>query len=141
MTKSRALIALLATSALTLAACGKDKSIDSEMSASLTQPVAQVALKIQKEEPGKRTGEEIVTKVCGACHSSGALNAPKTGDADAWAPRIAKGFDALIQTATTGINNMPPKGGATDLTDKELARAVAYLANQSGASFDAPPVE
>jgi len=141
MTKSRALIALLAASALTLAACGKDKSIDSEMSASLTQPVAQVALKIQKEEPGKRTGEEIVTKVCGACHSSGALNAPKTGDNGAWAPRIAKGFDALIQTATTGINNMPPKGGATDLTDKELARAVAYLANQAGAKFEAPPVE
>jgi len=140
MTKTRALIALSAV-ALTLAGCGNDKSIDPEMSASLTQPVAQVVLKVQKEEPGKRTGEEIVTKVCGACHASGALNAPKTGDADAWAPRIAKGYDALIQTATNGINNMPPKGGATDLTDKELARAVAFLVNQAGANFQAPPVE
>jgi len=140
MTKTRALIALSAV-ALTLAGCGNDKSIDPEMSASLTQPVAQVVLKVQKEEPGKRTGEEIVTQVCGACHASGALNAPKTGDADAWAPRIAKGYDALIQTATSGINNMPPKGGATDLTDKELARAVAFLVNQAGANFQAPPVE
>lgn len=141
MTKTRALIALSAAFALTLAGCGNDKSIDSEMSASLTQPVAQVVLKVQKEEPGKRTGEEIATKVCAACHDSGALNAPKTGDADAWGPRIAKGYDALIQTATNGINNMPPKGGATDLTDKELARAVAYLVNQAGANFEAPPVE
>jgi len=141
MTKTRALIALTTVLALPLAGCGKDKSIDSEMSASLTQPVAEVVLKVQKEEPGKRTGEEIVGKVCGACHNSGALNAPKTGDANAWAPRIAKGYDALISSATNGLNNMPPKGGAADLTDKELARAVAYLANQAGAKFQAPPVE
>jgi cytochrome c5 len=141
MTHSRALIALAAAIALPLSGCGNDKSIDSEMSASLTQPVAKVALKVQKEEPGKRTGEEIAAKVCNSCHGTGALGSPMTGDNAAWAPRIAKGFDALIGTATSGINNMPPKGGAADLTDKELARAVAYLANQSGASFEAPPVE
>lgn len=141
MTHSRALIAVVAAVALPLAACSKDKSIDDELSATLTQPVAQVTLQVQKEEPGKRTGEEIVAKVCGACHNSGALGSPKTGDAAAWGPRIAKGYDALIASATNGLNSMPPKGGAPDLTDKELARAVAYLANQAGANFEAPPVE
>ncbi|QID16388.1 cytochrome c5 family protein [Nitrogeniibacter mangrovi] len=141
MTQSRALIALAAALALPLAGCGKDKTIDSELSATLTQPVAQVELKVQKEEPGKRTGEEIVAKVCSGCHGSGALGSPKTGDTNAWAPRIAQGYDALIASATNGKGNMPPKGGAADLTDKELARAVAYLANKGGADFKAPPVE
>jgi len=141
MTQSRALLALAAVIALPLVGCSKDKSIDDELSATLTQPVAQVEFKMQKEEPGKRTGEEIVAKVCGACHNSGALGSPKTGDTAAWAPRIAKGYEALIASATNGLNSMPPKGGASDLTDKELARAVAYLANQGGAKFEAPPVE
>lgn len=141
MNQTRVLIALAAALALPLAGCGKDKSIDGELSASLTQPVAQVEMKVQKEEPGKRTGEEIATKVCAACHDAGVLGAPKTGDNAAWAPRIAKGFDALMTSATNGLNNMPPKGGAADLTDKELARAVAYLANQAGGNFEAPPVE
>lgn len=36
---------------------------------------------------------------------------------------------------------MPPRGGASDLTDTEVSRAVAYLANLAGASFTEPPVE
>jgi cytochrome c5 len=31
---------------------------------------------------------------------------------------------------------MPPKGGS-DATDAELARAIAFMANKSGASFSA----
>ncbi|MCB1913168.1 MAG: cytochrome c5 family protein, partial [Rhodocyclaceae bacterium] len=75
---------------------------------------------------------------CGACHASGALNAPKTGDAAAWGPRIALGFDAVVKSAINGKNQMPPKGGAADLTDTEVARAVAYLGNQAGAKFTEP---
>jgi hypothetical protein len=33
---------------------------------------------------------------------------------------------------------MPPKGGATDLSDVELARAIVFMTNQSGASFKEP---
>ncbi|MCB1887576.1 MAG: cytochrome c5 family protein [Rhodocyclaceae bacterium] len=124
--------------ALLLSACGKAPQADPEETARAILPVGQVAIEKVKVEPGKRTGEEIVTAVCGACHSSGALNAPKTGDKEAWAPRIAQGFDALVQAAINGKNQMPARGGAADLTDEEVARAVAYLANQSGASFEAP---
>ncbi|KAA3654867.1 MAG: cytochrome c5 family protein [Proteobacteria bacterium] len=140
MTQTR-LLSLLAVVALPLAGCGDQKSIDGELSARLTQPVARVELEVAKVAPGSRTGEQIYTNVCAACHSSGVLEAPKTGDNAAWAPRIAMGLDALVTTATNGKGAMPPKGGASDLTDKELIRAVAYLANQSGASFTEPPVE
>jgi cytochrome c5 len=127
--------------AVTLAACGKKPAVDPEVSAELVQPVARVELKAVTVAPGSRTGEQIVTNVCAGCHASGAVNSPKTGDAAAWGPRIAQGFDALVKSAVAGKNAMPPKGGAADLTDKEVARAVAYLANQAGAKFTEPPVE
>ncbi|TVO68437.1 c-type cytochrome [Denitromonas ohlonensis] len=140
MTQTR-LLSLLAVLALPLAGCGDNKSIDGEMSAQLTQPVARVELAVAKVAPGSRTGEQIYTSVCASCHGSGVLEAPKTGDNAAWAPRIALGLDALVATANAGKGAMPPKGGASDLTDKELIRAVAYLANQSGGSFTEPPIE
>lgn len=83
-------------------------------------------------------GEEVVTAVCAACHSSGALGSPKIGDKTAWAPRIAQGYETLIKHAIEGIRAMPAKGGNADLTEGEIANAVAYMANQSGAKFEPP---
>jgi cytochrome c5 len=124
-----------------LAGCSKQPTVDPEVSARLVQPVAKVALKAVTVAPGSRTGEQIVTNVCAGCHASGAVNSPKTGDAAAWGPRIAQGFDTLVKNATNGKNGMPPKGGASDLTDKEVARAVAFLANKSGGKFTEPPLD
>jgi cytochrome c5 len=124
-----------------LAGCGKTSAIDPEVSAGLVQPVARVELKAVTVAPGSRTGEQIVTNVCAGCHASGAVNSPKTGDAAAWGPRIAQGFDALVKNAINGKNAMPPRGGGADLTDKEVARAVAYLANKGGAKFTEPPLD
>lgn len=138
---------LLALTAITVAAvsllagCEKQAHVDPELSATLIQPVAKVELKTQTVKPGSRTGEQIYQNVCSACHGSGALGAPKAGDTAAWGPRIAQGFDTLVKSATAGKNNMPPRGGASDLTDDEVKRAVAYLANKAGANFTEPPVQ
>lgn len=93
--------------------------------------------------PGQREGEQVFQKVCFQCHAADATmaNSPKLGNTAEWAPRIAKGYEALIQSSINGLNTMPARGGGTDLTDDELARAIAYMANQSGANFVAPPVE
>ena len=69
---------------------------------------------------------------------SGAAGAPKAGDKGAWGPRLGAGLDGLAKSAAAGKGAMPPKGGAADLTDDELKRAVAFLANKAGASFKAP---
>ncbi len=91
---------------------------------------------------GNRSGEELFKQVCVACHGTGpgaanVPNVPKVGDKAAWAPRIGVGLDMLVKSAKAGKNAMPPKGGS-DATDEELARAIAYMANQSGANFKAP---
>jgi cytochrome c5 len=75
--------------------------------------------------------------ICSACHESGAAGAPKVGDKAAWAPRIGVGLDVLVKTATAGKNAMPPKGGS-DATEAELAKAIVFMANKSGANFKEP---
>ncbi len=66
---------------------------------------------------------------CAACHDAGVAGAPKFGDKTAWAPRIAKGMPALLETATKGskVNpTMMPRGGSK-LTDDELKVVVEYM--------------
>ena len=83
------------------------------------------------------TGEQVFKAQCTTCHSAGVAGAPKFGDASAWGPRIAKGFEALVQSALHGKGAMPAQGGG-DFSDTEVARAVAYMANAGGAKFTEP---
>ena len=85
-----------------------------------------------------QTGAEVYKAVCSACHTAGVAGAPKMGDKAAWSARIAQGYDTLVAHAIGGIRGMPAKGGNPDLDDIEVARAVAYLANQAGATFKEP---
>lgn len=80
-------------------------------------------------------GAQTYKAVCAMCHDSGLMGAPKPGDKNAWAPRIAQGKDTLIQHAIQGIRMMPAKGGNPSLSDDEVAQTVVYMANQSGANF------
>lgn len=99
------------------------------------QKVGQVVIR-DANRPLK-SGEEVFNAQCAACHATGAAGAPKSGDAAAWAPRIATGFDALVQSALKGKNAMAPQGGG-NFNDTEIARAVAFLANAGGAKFVEP---
>jgi cytochrome c5 len=67
-------------------------------------------------------------KSCAICHASGAANAPKTGDAAAWQPRLDKGMDVLVASIKTGLNAMPPKGMCFDCTDDEYEALIEYMA-------------
>ncbi|MDB5968316.1 MAG: cytochrome c5 family protein [Hydrocarboniphaga sp.] len=79
-------------------------------------------------------GEEVVTKVCSACHGTGVLNAPKIGDAAAWGERSKSqgGLDGLTKKAIAGINSMPARGGDPDLSDDEMHAAVEFMLKKSG---------
>ncbi len=84
-----------------------------------------------------RTGEQVFNEVCSGCHESGALGSPKYKDHAAWAPRIAKGYETLLDHAFKGFNKMPSRGGDPDLSDIEVARALVFMANAGGAKFEA----
>lgn len=86
----------------------------------------------------EKSGEEVFNAVCTSCHTSGALGAPKLNAKGDWASRLGQGFEKLTANAINGIRAMPPRGGNPDLTDDEMVRAVAYLANSAGAKFAAP---
>ena len=102
------------------------------------QPVGSVEVIDVNAPKIVKTGEEVVKAVCGACHTTGAANAPKIGDKGSWAPRLAQGLDGLTKSAIKGKGAMPPRGGLPDLTDYEIARSIVFMANQSGASFKEP---
>lgn len=102
------------------------------------KPVAEVVVADNSGPHVDRGGEQVVQAVCSACHGSGVLGSPKIGDKAAWGPRIAQGYETLIKHAIEGIRQMPARGGGADLSDNEVAAAIAYMANQSGAKFKAP---
>lgn len=87
-----------------------------------------------------QAGAAVYTATCAACHDSGMAGAPKTGDNSAWGARFAQGYDTLLKHAIEGIRAMPAKGGNPDLDDIEVARAVVFMSNKSGASFKEPEV-
>jgi len=84
-----------------------------------------------------KTGQQVFEAQCTTCHTAGLLGAPKFGDAAAWGPRVAKGYDALLQSALHGKNSMPAQGGG-EFTDFEIGRAVVYMANHGGGKFAEP---
>jgi len=89
----------------------------------------------------EQSGEQVYTAVCSACHTPGALGAPKLNSKGDWGPRLGQGFETLTKHAIEGIRAMPARGGNPDLSDIEVARAVAYMANSAGASFKEPAAE
>jgi len=102
------------------------------------QPVAGFKLVDADAPKVFKTGEQVFQSTCSACHGTGVAGAPKFGDKDAWAKYIKLGYESLVQNAIHGINAMPPKGGNASLDDFEVARAVVYMTNHSGANFDEP---
>ena len=73
--------------------------------------------------------EEVYQTFCFACHGTGANNAPVYANAEAWAPRIAKGVDALYESALNGFNNgaMPAKGLCMACSADDIKATVDYL--------------
>lgn len=86
---------------------------------------------------GKPDGEAIWKAHCSACHATGVAGAPKIGDNKEWAPILAKTSKAnLYDHAINGFKGargyMPPKGGASSLSDAEVKAAVDYMVGKSG---------
>jgi cytochrome c5 len=100
-------------------------------------PVASDALFDASAVVVPKTGQQVFEAQCTTCHTAGLLGAPKFGDAAAWGPHVAKGYEALLASALHGKGNMPAQGGG-DFSDLEVGRAVVYMADKGGAKFEEP---
>lgn len=103
---------------------------DKEALAKRLAPVGQVyvagAVVASEAASGPRSGEKVYQTACFACHGTGALDAPKKGDA-AWKARMDQGFDTMLKHAIEGIRNMPARGTCADCSDDEIAAAIKFM--------------
>lgn len=133
------LILLLATFVVgnQVAGAGSD-AMSAEAISNRLRPVGTVVLAAAAAPRTLQGGEAVYKTACAVCHATGAAGAPRTGDKAAWGPRLKQGFDTLVKHAVDGFKTMPAKGGNADLDSIEVARAVAFMANQAGAKFSEP---
>ena len=83
-----------------------------------------------KEAESKGTvhpGEKNYDAKCSVCHATDAMGAPAAGNKAAWDARLKKGKEAVYANGINGINGMPPKGGAMDLSDEAFKAAVDFM--------------
>lgn len=79
-------------------------------------------------EVADHPGKAIYQRYCYACHQAGIADAPKLGDKDAWAPRLAKSRAELLENVIRGMPpGMPPRAGCGTCTDEKLAEAVDFM--------------
>ena len=74
-----------------------------------------------------RSGEEVYTTKCAACHSSGVLGAPKFGTNEMQLRLDEKGMETLLTHALNGFNAMPPRGTCSDCSDDEIQSAIDHI--------------
>jgi cytochrome c5 len=71
--------------------------------------------------------EAVFNRSCAACHNGQLPMAPKKGDAAAWAPRLEKGMDTLVQHVTNGFNAMPPRGLCMDCSAEDYKAVIEWM--------------
>lgn len=74
-----------------------------------------------------RSGAAVYQRYCFSCHAAGVAGAPRTGDAEAWSPRMAKGRDALLRSTIDGMVGMPAMGLCFDCSEQELVDAIGHM--------------
>ena len=109
--------ALMATA---LAGCSRPESPGSVSGAQ--------AAAAEKAAPNSEKTQQIYWRTCHSCHGSGVSGAPRAGDASAWAPRLEKGMDTLVDHAINGYRAMPPRGLCYDCSEAEFAALIQLMA-------------
>lgn len=74
-----------------------------------------------------RSGEQLYTSTCSACHGTGVLAAPKFGTNELQTRLDEKGMETLLSNALNGFNAMPPRGTCADCSEEEIQAAINYM--------------
>ncbi len=125
--KLKVLITLLIAGLSAFTASAQDSDAIKER----IKPIGQVhiagAQAASADAGGPRSGADVYTASCVACHAAGVLGAPKPGSKDDWAPRLDNGMETLVSNAINGINAMPPRGTCATCSDDEIKAAIEHM--------------
>ncbi len=80
------------------------------------------------------TGEALAAiydRSCRSCHTVAATGAPLTGDHPAWAERMDKGLDVLVENVVNGYGGMPPYGLCMDCSVQQFEDLVLFMAGRT----------
>ncbi len=115
--------------------CNAPKAVPIKFEITGFDPAISTIKSLPKEEKSDTTVNKEAANTyetsCSACHANKAIGAPVVGNKEAWAEVTSKGIDAVYSNAMNGINAMPPKGGAMDLSDAKFKEIVDYMINSS----------
>ena len=82
----------------------------------------------RKLQPQDSELAAIYRRSCASCHTVAATGAPLTGDSGAWAPRMAKGMDTLVDNVVNGFGGMPPFGLCMDCDAAQFEALTHFMA-------------
>ena len=86
-------------------------------------------------EPSEHPGKQTYERYCYTCHAAGLAGAPPLDDSEAWAPRLARGRQALLESVVQGMPpGMPPKGLCNTCSDAQLLESIDYMIESITAS-------
>jgi cytochrome c5 len=75
---------------------------------------------------------EIYEYSCYSCHANPQTGAPLTGDVAAWAPRLEKGMDVMMDSTINGFEGMPPLGMCMDCSEDQFVALIEFMSGTRG---------
>ena len=79
----------------------------------------------------------LYIRSCRSCHTVAATGSPLTGDAAAWAERMDKGMNVLVDNVINGYGGMPPLGLCMECDADQFEALIHFMATP-GADRTAP---
>lgn len=91
---------------------------------------ATVTAEVQSRSltPTNEALADIYNRSCRSCHTVAATGAPLTGDQAAWAQRMNKGIDTLVDNVVGGFGGMPPFGLCMACDAQQFEALIRFMA-------------
>lgn len=89
---------------------------------------AAVEVASRSLQPADPELAKIYNRSCRSCHTVAATGSPLTGDASAWAPRVSKGMNMLVDNVVNGFGGMPPFGLCMDCDADQFEALIKFMA-------------
>ncbi|WP_372861305.1 cytochrome c5 family protein [Spongiibacter sp.] len=114
-----------ALTVLALAACSGDKMADEAMAPATVTATSAASI----DDPVLR---RTYQSSCMACHGNPGSGAPLSGDRQAWASRLDKGMETLLDHSIDGFNSMPPMGLCPQCSEDDFVALIEWMAGVNG---------